>query len=555
MILSVIVVVFVLLVAYWWGNAGVFDAVVHLLCVVTGMLVAASLWEPLNAMLFLRGGFAEYGWGLTLAGVFLVTVFLLGVATDRLCPLRPKLPRWCDWSIGSLVGALSGALTVGLVVVAIGHLSMKREILGYEGWRRPTGSGDITQAQAGTPAAWAAGLASGFLGFVSDRAMAPTFGGASLARWRPDIAADGGSLLRDSVEGGQGRLSVGPDGVSIVGTYFDPRFALKNTGKGQGAYAVLLSVKRPSYDAGSGFSLSASQARLIDGATGRSVFPCEFAQGLESSGDSLVRFEFSGDATYLSTSPATQESFACLIFPAQGLPRKQGAPLFLQLKGLRFSLGEPSSDATVMAAAIASAGRKVELAVPEDTPLVPATELRVDAGLQGAILDTGEMPGTLREQGGKLVGGAYEHVTKPQSTRTVVRSFAETKEERLVMLRCTRGSVVDLFDADRTRKDRTAAGFEAIPTLIDDAGNSYAPVGYVWNNEPKSEYEIYFNDTPDSGFSLRWFARASGGGDLNVIYKVPVGRVVRTVVFSDPARSLKDARVVARANLRIDPPN
>ena len=67
-------------------------------------------------------------------------------------------------------------------MVAIGHMSMKREILGYEGWRRPTGSGDITQAQAGTPAAWAAGLASGFLGFVSDRAMAPTFGARKISR-------------------------------------------------------------------------------------------------------------------------------------------------------------------------------------------------------------------------------------------------------------------------------------------------------------------------------------------------------------------------------------
>jgi hypothetical protein len=169
-------------------------------------------------------------------------------------------------------------------------------------------------------------------------------------------------------------------------------------------------------------------------------------------------------------------------------------------------------------------------------------------------MDTNEMPGTLREQGGKLLGGASEHVTKPQSTRSVVRNFFESKEERIVMLRCTRGSTVDLFDADKTRKDASAAGYGAVPTLMDDAGNSYAPVGYVWNNERAQEFEVYFNETPDSGFTLDWFRRASAGGDLNLIYKVPVGRTIRTVVFSDPARSLKDARVVGKANLKVEPP-
>ena len=555
MILSILAIVFVLLVAYWWGNAGVFDALMHLLCVVGAALIAAALWEPLNAMLFLGGGMAEFGWGLTLGGVFLVALLALRLTSDMLCPLRPKMPRWADWAVGVPMGMVSGALTIGVLLISIGHMSMKREILGYEGWRRPTGSGEIAQSQAGAPAALAMDFAAGFLNMVSDGAMAPTFGNASLARWRPGIAADGGSLLRDSVEGGQGRLSVGTDGVSIVGTYFDPKFGLKDGRKGQGAYAVLLSVKKPAYDSGSGFSLSASQARLIDGATGRSVFPCEFAEGLESSGESLVRFEFTGDTAYISTPPGTQESFACLVFPAAQLPRKAGAPLFLQIKGLRFALGEPNADAAQMANAIASAGRKLELPVPEDVALVPATDLRVESGLQGAIMDTSEMPGTLKEESGKLLSGAYQHITKPQSTRSVVRSFYETKEDRVVMLRCTRGSAVDLFDADKTRKDATAAGPNAVPTLIDDSGNSYAPVGYVWNNERVPEFEVYFNETPDSGFTLAWFRRAASGGDLNLLYKVPVGRTVKMVVFSDPARSLKDARVVGKANLKVEPPN
>jgi hypothetical protein len=241
---------------------------------------------------------------------------------------------------------------MGLVLISIGHIASTRELLGYQGWIRDPGSDAPKQSESGAPATLMMNAAAGFYGWLSDASLAPTLGNASLARWRPDIAADGGSLLRDSIEGGKGRLSTPSNGVSIVSAHYDPSFALKSGGSG--AYAVLVSLKRPGYDKGAGFTMSASQARLIDGNTGSSVFPAEFAQAEQGAGDSLVRYRFSGDGSYLGSTASSEESLACLLFPATGLKRSKDGPLFLQIKGLRIQLPTPKTDAAEMARAVSS---------------------------------------------------------------------------------------------------------------------------------------------------------------------------------------------------------
>lgn len=553
MILSIIVIVFVLLAAYWWGNAGAFDALMHLVCVVAAGLIAVAVWEPLNAIAFLGGGFSEFGWGVTLGGTFLVALLLLRLVSDIASPTRPRLPRWAEWAVGVPLGAVSGLFTIGLLLIAAGHMSMKRELLGYEGMHRRVGAGKIEQHEARSPVTMSMRFAAGMLNFASSGSMRPSFGKASLARWRPDIAGDGGSLLRDSLEGGQGRLAVGPAGVSVVGTWFDPAFALES---GPGAYAVLLSVKRPAYDTGGGFSLSASQARLIDGGTGRSAFPAEFSNGTEESGESLVRGVFSGDATYLATPGSTQESFACLLFSASELSRKPGSPLFLQLKGLRFDLGEPKTDSAEMAKAVTTAGMDVALEIPEGTDAVSVAELRVENRLlQGLMLDANDLPGTLRQRESKLIGGAGTKITKPQGAKTYVRALDDSKDQRVVLLTCTKGSTVDLFNARPDRRDAEAAGMQSVPMLRDSNGSLYAPVGYMWNGPTTDEYEVFL-EPPALGFplTLEYLSRARNGGELELIYRVPAGRTITVVLFSDPQRSLKEARVVGTAKLKVEGP-
>ena len=550
MILSIGCIVFVLLIAYWWANAGVFDAFMHLACVIGAGLLALALWEPVTTSFLMSPSLVDYAWGMSLGGLFLGALVSLRFVADKLCPVRPKLPRWADWVFGGALGLASGVLTIGLVLIAIGHVAGARELAGYEGWKREPGDPAPKQTAdgLGSVVALCVDGTGGFYNLVSANAFAPFLGNASLGRVRPGIAADGMSLLRDSVDGGKGRLGVTPDGLSVAGFYRDPSYALLKGGSG--GLAVLLSAKTPSFDNSGGFSLSASQARLIDGSTGESAFPIEFSQREERSGDSLVRYQFRGDGDYLGTMNSSAESVSCLVFPAAPFGNSKG-PFFLQVKGLRFALPEPTAGTEGMAKAVQSGGKAMQLASADDAPIVPPDQLRVDNGVQGVLLDKNALPGSLKEDGGKLISGAAERISKSGVAAGDVRYIDEGSGTKLVTLRCSGNSAVDLFDNDRTRKAATKAGPNGQPVLIDDKQNIYAPCGYIWRDEQRNEFEIYL-EPPKEGFTVRRFARAATNGELFILYRIPESTTLRLVALRDPSRSMADAVMVGRCDVKVE---
>ena len=84
---NILVVLLVLLIAYWWGNQGFFSAIIHLVCVIVAGALALAFWEPLTLGLLLRGGFFDsYAWGFGLLGLFVVSLFILRLATNKLVP-------------------------------------------------------------------------------------------------------------------------------------------------------------------------------------------------------------------------------------------------------------------------------------------------------------------------------------------------------------------------------------------------------------------------------------------------------------------------------------
>ena len=550
MILPLGCILFVLLIAYWWANAGVFDALMHLLCVIMAGALALALWEPVTTSLLLTPTLVDYAWGVSLGALFLVSLAALRFAMDKLTPMRPKVARWADWVFGGAFGLASGVLTIGLVLIAAGHVAGARELAGYEGWKREPGVPEPRQTADGLGLV-VGGIVGGtgdFFNFVSGNAFAPFLGNASLATVRPDIAADGLSLLRDSVDAGKGRLGVTPEGLSVAGFYRDANFGL--LGGGTGGFAVLLSAKQSSFDASGGFSLSASQARLIDGSSGASAFPVEFAQREEKSGDSLVRYKFRGDGDYLGTMTSSAESVACLVFPAAPFGASKG-PFFLQVKGLRFALADPTPGPEGIAKAVQSGGKAMQLADAKDAPMVPADQLRLDNGVQGMMLDKNALPGSLKEDSGKLIGGAAERISRSGVAAGDVRYIDEPAGTKLVVLRCSGNSAVDLFDNDRTRKAASKAGPNGEPVLIDDKQNIFAPCGYIWRDEQRNEFEIYL-EPPKEGFTLKRFARAATNGELFILYRVPEGVTLKLVALRDPARSMSDAVMVGRCDVKVE---
>jgi hypothetical protein len=172
--------------------------------------------------------------------------------------------------------------------------------------------------------------------------------------------------------------------------------------------------------------------------------------------------------------------------------------------------------------------------------------------VQGVLIDKNNMQGTLKEEGNLLVGGAAERISKADATAGNVRFIKETEGTRILRLICSRDTAVDLFNTDRTRKDAEKVGPDGQPVLIDATGNIYTPVGYIWRDEQRDEYEIYLDEEPREGLTLKRFARAANSGEIFILYRVPVGVTVKTVALRDPNKSMAEAQIVGKTDITVE---
>ncbi|MHC4827944.1 MAG: hypothetical protein ACYTEY_15425, partial [Planctomycetota bacterium] len=168
-IFNILCIAMVLLIAYWWANQGLFSAIIHLLCVITAGALALAFWEPLTVGLLLRGGwFDGYAWSFSLVGVFVLALFLLRLATNKLVPGNVDLPRWANLTFGFPVGACSGVLTIGILLIGMGFAQSKRSIMGFVGEGRNSSS---TIVRVNTMWVPFHELADGFYGWLSVGAL------------------------------------------------------------------------------------------------------------------------------------------------------------------------------------------------------------------------------------------------------------------------------------------------------------------------------------------------------------------------------------------------
>ena len=216
-ILNIVLVAVAGLIAYWWANQGFFSALLHFICVVAAGAIALALWEPVTVNFLLRGGwFDNYAWGVSLLGIFAVSLFVLRVIFDKLVPDNLNLPTWANYTFGTLFGAGAGVITVGICMLGAGFMQSSVDIVGFRGMARDS----ATQGQPGSTGqlyppmhAWTAD----FYTALSGGALAPTFTNASLKRNYPDLGNMAASLQRDSAWDGEGNpTSRGKPIVSVT---------------------------------------------------------------------------------------------------------------------------------------------------------------------------------------------------------------------------------------------------------------------------------------------------------------------------------------------------
>ncbi|MSR44783.1 MAG: CvpA family protein [Phycisphaerales bacterium] len=520
---NVIVLSFVLLIAYWWANQGLFSALLHCLCVIVAGAIALAFWEPVVLGFLLKGGaFDNYAWGMALGGIFVISLFVLRLISDSLIPFDVPLPQVPNTIGGGIFGFVAGVITIGVTSIACGFVQGPTELIGFIGVAR---GADSRGAPMTFNAPWlpVANLTETFYRQLSLGALSPIKTG-SLATHAPRLADTALSLHRDTFNNGDARTSIAPQDVVVRELMFDPHFVATD-GSTDGAYAVEVIISTGGFD-GEQFVLSCAQARLANSdLRPRVAYPTKFNQPALGGGTHTFTFDDIGN--YATSIPGEQDVTIVLLFPATEFVGKSPPNLFT-FKGLRYPLALPTAD-TDLATRLAGDGDAVVIQddtnadggfVPDVTKFIaPRNSIR-PAELNINLADT--MTVATSDAGNFLSGGkgVYGKGSKLSISRTQrIRGFNHAEGTEVIMVDASRREDgIDIWgDGSPSVK---ALGRDLALELVDSKGKGYKPTGYVW--ERQGDVEIRFEPSkPFQRLADLPPQPSSGEQTLKLVFVVP----------------------------------
>ena len=461
-VFNILVIAIVLLIAYWWANQGLFSAILHLVCVVVAGAIALAAWEPITIGLLLKGTFFDdFAWGIALIGTFAIALLALRIAMDKLVPGNVALPQAMNLGVGFLVGAASGILTVGMFIIGIGFIQSSSEILGFRGMVR--GPGGVIQQENNL---WLPvhRITNEFYSLVSAGALYPTFNNTPLRQYNPDLHLQT-TLVRDSATvkniQGRGKLSLRPSEARIEEFLWDAQSA---------RYIAKVRFLSGARDFGEQLTLSAAQIRLIgsarDFAKPKVVFPDQWTQY-----DGVHRFD--DPSHYIISEPAQSEATVLIEFPASAFGNVH--PKFLQIRNTRYRLPAPS-EGTVTAVRSAPVTTGERATIDSSAPNITA-QVQVSNSINPVVASTNQKPAGIQVNDEKFITGGegeFANAADRPSKSLIIQGIYEPSGTRIVQIDISRESTATLFGLPSE-----AAGPDAKILLVDTAGRTYRPVGYI----------------------------------------------------------------------------
>lgn len=219
MFMNLLVIVFVLGIAYTWSVRGVFSSMIHAMCVVFAGAIAFAVWEPL-AMLLLGVSSSPIvegmAWGVSLIVPFVISMLVLRVITDKVVTANIKNVKAVDYGGGAAFGLVSSVVTAGVLVIATGYMRLPSTFLGYQPvWYsdNPNGSGSLVENQR----LWIPvdTITAGLYKNLSNGSMGSA---EPLAKWYPDLTLTGFSSRINPGEGAA-RNAITEDAFEVKSSY------------------------------------------------------------------------------------------------------------------------------------------------------------------------------------------------------------------------------------------------------------------------------------------------------------------------------------------------
>ena len=469
---NIVLIALVAMIAYWWANQGLFSAIIHLLCVIVAGAIALAFWEPLTVGLLLHGNaFDNYAWGVSLVGLFVVALLLLRLATNKLIPANVDLPHWANLSFGFPVGAASGVLTIGMLIIGIGFIQSEREIFGYVGTARSARTGQVGEVGSRM---WLP-----FHKWTDEFYSRLSVGSLSTPRplrhYYPNLSDQAVSLIRDSYRGGRGQVSLLPSAASVDAVYVCPEL---------GRCAVHVKFRRGALDFDEQLTISAAQLRLIAWPQGKDKpyisFPVSWTQEIKGVG--IGTYLFDDLSHYIRSVPGREAADVTIEFPFPA----ELEPRFIQIKGTRYDFLRLQKQTLTRQAYEAALSGMGETSPPVGPPpdLAGARPLddadfSVSHTIRPVVVSSNQLPGTIKESNKFLVSGdALFKMGRGLISRALrIKGIDQPAGTRIVQLNVSRGRSADIFGPLRDR-----AGAKARPVLIDSQGHHYSPIGFIHVN-------------------------------------------------------------------------
>ncbi|HWB19222.1 MAG TPA: hypothetical protein VG711_02895, partial [Phycisphaerales bacterium] len=299
-------------------------------------------------------------------------------------------------------------------------------------------------------------------------------------------------------------------------------------------WAVQVHLSGKAMDFGDRLTISCSQIRLIGTAKGVSEAPVEFPDAWATS---QGHFEFDDITNFITSVPGQQQADVTIEFPATSV--KSNAR-FIQIKGTRFKL--PPVQQSCDFGVGESSG--VDVANLDDSQAreISNDDIRITNRLP-VQMSKNQLPSGLTEQGGFLVEGSAE-VDKSNngmiSRQLKVEGISEPAGTRVIQVNVSRHSTADIFS-----RIRQAVPENAQIQLVDNAGNTYLPVGYVYENSNKimidlrpGTYIRTYDDLPTPP--------SAGNQTLNLVFRVTEGVTIVALKVGDKVAGTCNVEVTAK---------
>jgi len=558
----------VLLVAYLWSAQGLFSALLHMACTIVAGAIAFAVWEPVTYA-FLLGMQQDMAWGLGLIGPFVVSLLALRIALDKLIPANLQFEQGPNLLGGAALGAVSGVITVGVLLIGVGFMRMPAKILGYS----PVGydkTGNVTRSAGVSLWLPADALTAKLYERLSTGALATS---TPLAKLQPDAQLQAGEL-RLTFGDGKVRLSkvtIKPDEFEVIGRYdvsadnprdlFKDSFFLSKGGDKIPQTVVLIDGSTPSpgtklvgYVIKFGPGAREKEGQVIVGAgqlrllsktrDGGLVETHPVAVVSRAEGKSLraSRFRFDAPDVFIASVGGASESQMAFEFPAPA----GVTPKWLLVKNVRVdvavvpaipiaqeaAISPEARDEAIRAGAILGGG--VNLA---DLDSSDATEIRtvgndfepsregfrVTSSLGAFQFRRQSAGGFELDEDHNIINGqktfskeAFDTRGAPQNL--LVKEFAQDANVRIVQI-----------DVSMDRKHSIIGrSFEMVenilpPALVDSIGQRYDAVGWIFDDGGQVDVRFTPGRPVRALAELPQLSRSKPNQKLQLIFRVTSG--------------------------------